>query len=237
MDNDLLAKWLAHYDPIHRGWTPGGIANGVCTTVGFFFPRIAGGYNLRRAVGEMPDASALIAETDGAAATTISTFPWVGHDAGTSYVYRLTPVGGGGVENLTDEVLAMTGFDAAGNWVGARPNAPADLRAAPAAGGRFVLRWTYSSQGQQAEPAAFRIYNDGGSGSVDYETVVGTVSYQGERFHYTYTSEPFANDAPVLWAVRAVSAAGAEEDNEHVVFGRADALAPPINPTVVITCA
>ena len=30
--SDLLEKWLRHYDPIHRGWTPAGIANGAVTT-------------------------------------------------------------------------------------------------------------------------------------------------------------------------------------------------------------
>ncbi len=236
MCNGFLAKWLAYYDPIHRGWTPAGIANGVCATVGFFFPRIRGGYNLRRGVGEVPDASEPIVGAAGADATTIRTFPWMMHDASTTYVYRLTAINGGGVENWSDEVVASTGFDAAGDWVGSRPNAPADLRVTPGAGGKFVLRWTYSRPGEQAEPAAFRLYNDGGTGSVDFETIVATVEYRRGRFHYCYSSEAFASGTRVRWVVRAVSAEGVEDTNEQVAFGWADALAPSADPTVVITC-
>ena len=235
MGSTLLAKWLAYYDPIHRGWTPTGIANGICATSGFFFPRIEGGYNLRRVVGEVPDASALIVGAAGAEATTIRTFPWVTHDASTTYAYRLTAVNGGGVEDWTEEVIAETEFDVQGDWVGARPNAPADLRVAPAAGGKFVLRWTYSGEGEQAEPAVFRVYHDNGTGTVDFETVIATVTHGRGRFHYRYLSEAFANGTRVRWVVRAVSAAGVEEVNERVVFAWADAQAPSVNPTVVIT--
>ena len=235
MGSGLLAKWLAYYDPIHRGWTVTGIANGVCTTSGFFFPRIAGGYNLRRGVGEVPDASALVVGAAGEGATTIRTFPWVTHDASTAYVYRLTAVNGGGVEDWTEEVVAETVFDDLSDWVGARPNPAADLRVTPAAGGKFVLRWTYSREGEQAEPAAFRVYHDNGTGAVDFETVIATVTCRRGRFHYRYLSDAFANGTRVHWAVRAVSADGVEEVNEQAVFGWADAQAPAADPTVVIT--
>ncbi|UCD28531.1 MAG: hypothetical protein JSV03_15855, partial [Planctomycetota bacterium] len=97
----LLQRWLSHYDPIHRGWTPVGIANGICTTVGYSFPRIRGGYNLRRAVDRKPEASDLIVGVAGADAQTIHNFSWVTHQASTDYYYRLTAVSGGGVENWT----------------------------------------------------------------------------------------------------------------------------------------
>lgn len=237
MGSGLLAKWLIHYDPIHRGWTRAGIANAVCSTSGFFFPRIRGGYNLRRRVGQVPDDSAPIVGAAGADATTIHTFGWIEHEASTAYVYRLTAVSGGGVENWTDEVAAAAEFDASGNWVGARPNSPADLRVAPAEGGTFVLRWTYGRQGEQAEPACFHVYHDGGTGTVDFETVVATVAYRRGRFHYCYHSEGFANGTRVRWVVRAVSAGQVEDANAQAVSGWADAQAPPINPAVVISRA
>jgi hypothetical protein len=237
MSFDLLAKWLDWYDPIHRGWTLKGIANGVCATNGFSFPRIQGGYNLRRAVGELPGPTAAIVGAAGAQATTIRTFPWVSHSADTEYTYRLMAVGGGGVENVADEVTTVAPFDSGGDWVGLRPNAPTDLRVTAASGGKFVLRWTYTREGEQVEPAQFRIYNDAGSGDVDYETVVATVSYRRGRFHYLALSSAFSDGVRVRWGVRAVSASGVEEDNQIVVEQWADAQPPPINPTVLTTCA
>lgn len=236
MISSLLECWLAHYDPIHRGWTPSGIANGVCATSGYFFPRIRGGYNLRRCAGEALDAAAAIIGAAGADATTIRTFPWVAHEASTSYVYGLTAMSGGGVENVIDEVLSHTAFDAAGEWVGARPNAPSDLRVTPTAGGRFVLQWNYTRDGEQAEPAQFNVYHDNGTGAVDFEHLAAMVDYRRGQFCYTYSSEAFAHAACIRWVVRAASAAGVEEANEMAVGGWAEAQAPPVNPAVLLTC-
>jgi hypothetical protein len=104
------------------------------------------------------------------------------------------------------------------------------------AGGRLSLRWTYTREGEQVEPQSFRLYHDGGSGSVDYDTVIATVPYRRGRFHYRFESAPFADGTRVRWAVRAVSATGAEDLDTVVVSGWADASAPPKNPTVLVTC-
>ena len=137
MGCSLLEKWLIHYDPIHRGATMSGIANGVVATHGFSFPRIAGGYNLRRGEGFVPAGSSMIVGTAGADANSIDTFAWVTHAAGVTYTYRLTPIGGGGVENLADEVVSVVAFDGGSDWIGLRPNAVSDLQVRPAADGRF----------------------------------------------------------------------------------------------------
>jgi len=237
MSFDLLAKWLTWYDPIHRGWTPQGIANGVCMTSGFSFPRIRGGYNLRRAVGEVPSETSAIVGAAGADATTIRTFPWISHSPATNYTCRLTAIGGGGVENITDEVTAVVPFDSEGHWVGLKPNAPTDLRVTAVSGGKFLLRWIYTRAGEQVEPAQFRIYNDGGSGAVNYETAVAMVTYGRGRFHYEALSSAFNDGVRVRWSVRAVSAAGVEEENLNVVEQWADAQSPPVNPTVWLTSA
>ncbi len=235
MTADLLTKWLTHYDPVHRGWTPAGIASGVCASNGFFFPRIRGGYNLRREIGSVPQAGSRIVGAAGFDAAQIRTFPWVSHAANATYTYRVTVINGGGVEEWAEETVSITGFDASGNWVGARPNPPGDLRVIPLAGGKFLLQWTYTREGEQAEPAAFRVYHDGGSGSVDYNTIIASVAYRRGRFHYMYTSIAFTHGTRVRWAVRAASAAGAEEKNTQVAFGWADAAAPPVNPTVIVS--
>lgn len=230
----LLQKYLAWYDPIHRGWTLAGIANGVCATNGFGFPRIRGGYNLRR-TGE-GQAGAELVGAAGADAASVRTFGWVVHEAGAKYTYRLAAVGGGGAENLLEESEAPVAFDGQGHWPGPRPNRPSDLRATPASGGRFVLKWVYSPDGQQVEPEQFRIYRGLGWSGVDYENPVATVPHQSGRLHASWTSGPLADGTRVCWAVRAVSPAGVEDDNDIVVAGWADAAAPAINPTVVVRC-
>lgn len=231
----LLQRWLDHYDPIHRGWTPSGIANGVCATNGFSFPRIRGGYNLRRGEGGGPAISSPVVGAAGADASAVATFPWVSHGAGTIYVYGLTAVCGGGVENVIDTTKAEVRFDGAGDWCGLVPNSPSDLRITPIACGAFLVEWVYSSEGQQTSPSEFHVYHDAGTGHVNFETAAAILSYHAGRYHYCYTSDSFDHGTRIKWAVRAAAASGAEDANMHVVFGRADAAAPPINPAVVIS--
>jgi len=234
MVRSLLSRWLEHYDSVHRGWTPRGIANAVCSTCGFGFPRIRGGYNLYRSAGGVPEAGRVPVGAAGADAGVVRTFPWVTHAAGTTYVYRLTSLNGGGAENIEDEVLCRVAFDAAGGWVGLRPNAVSDLRVTSLSGGRFEVVFCYMREGEQAEPVRFDVYCDGGTGEVDFGSAVGSVGYQRGRLHYTYVSEAFAHDTPVRWSVKAVSAAGVASEACGVVTGRAAAQAPPADPVVFV---
>ena len=233
----LLDRWLAHYDPIHRGLTPRGIANGLCATGGFAFPRIRGGYNLYRSTAEMPPTEGAPVGAAGADATTVRTFSWIRHGADSCYVYRLTSLNGGGAENVCDEIVCIACFDADGRWVGPRPNGVSDLRLNLLAGGRFEVAWSYSREGEQVEPAHFEVFHDGGSGQVDFDTVVGTVAYRRGRVHYVHVSEPFEHDARVRWAVRTVSAEGARSESGAVVTGRAAAQPPAGRPTVLVELA
>ena len=213
-----------------------GIANGVCATSGYSFPRIRGGTLLRRAVGSTAGASAEVVGAAGADEGTIKTFGWVTHGANTTYTYRLTAMSGGGVENVTDARSATLVFDGSAAWSGALPNPVSDLRARPSANGTFVARWTYNREAEQSEPATFRVYHDSGTGTIDYGSPVATVAYVRGQFHYRYASGSFADGTRVKWAVRARSSAGVEEANDVVALGVADATAPPINPMVVTRC-
>jgi hypothetical protein len=236
MPDTLLAKWLKHYDPIHRGWTPAGIANGVCATSGFSFPRIKGGYNLRRSTSGPPGPADKIVGAAGHDATRIRTFPYVGQLPSTTYFYALFAVNGGGVENAADAVGAEVVFDAAGEWIGGHPPAPGDLRVTSLSGGRFHVRWTYSSEDTPHEPAEFRVYSDGGDGgAIDYVSPVAVIAYRRGRFHYEYVSAAFAHGTRVRWAVRAATSTGIEESNQRQIAGWAAAAPPPVNPAVWVT--
>lgn len=228
----LLAKWLAHYDPVHRGWTLRGIATGVCATNGFFFPRIRGGHHLRRAVGTVPGLDAVIVGAAPAGSGEVREFPWVVHPPGATCVYQLNAVGGGGVEEESDASTAIVEFDEAGRWIGCRPGSPGDLRVRALAGGRFELRWSYPIDGPAARPSEFRVYSDGGSGEVDYSSVVGRVGFRFGRIHYRFVSPAHAHGLRVVWVVRA---AGAAEDlNASAVAAWADSQGPLCAETFVV---
>ncbi len=235
MGSDLLRKWLTHYDPVHRGWTLRGIASGTCGTGGWFFPRVRGGYHLRRSSAGLPTLDGRIVGAAGADGADIRTFPWVEHEPGVAYVYRLFAVGGGGEENVVDEVTATAGFDAEGAYAGAVPAGVADLRVTPAAGGAVEVVWTYGAVVQGVEPAAFHVYHDGGADAWGEEPA-GVVGYRRGRVHYRWRSASFGHDVLVRARVRAANAQGFEESGERVAGCRTVAAAPAVSGLVVRVC-
>jgi len=234
--SELFDKWLAHYDPIHRGYTPRGIANGVTATGGACFPRIGGGYNLYRGTDgtESIDFSLPVGAA-GRVATSIKNFAWRPHAPSTRYLYVVKAIGGGGVESDASRPGRVAEFDAGGDLLGPRPNGPSELVVSPAAGGRFELRWVHASRFAEAVPAEFRVYHDNGTGTVDYATVVATVPYRRGKVHYRYLSAGFAHGARRVWGVRAVTSAAVDDGNELSAMGWADAAAPPVHPGVTLS--
>jgi hypothetical protein len=230
----MLAKWLVHYDPIHRGYTARGIANGVCATSGWSFPRLAGGYNLYRGTPTPQDIDLL--RPVGAAGTSaerISTFSWCPHAAGVEYFHVVRAVGGGGVEGPMSVPPVSVAFDAGGVCLGGRPNAPGDIDVRPTAGGHFRLSWSYSSLGEEVSPSLFRVYSDGGDGEIDYGAAVAEVPYRAGRLRHCYEAGPFVHGARRGWAVRAISASGRDDGNTVAVAAVADADGPEPSPHVV----
>lgn len=234
MESNLKSGWLATYDPIYLGWNRWGILNGLCMTSGFFYPRTSGGYNLYRRVGGIPEPGSEPVGAAGSDATTVQTFPWVSHEAGREYTYRLVPVGGGGVENWTDITAVRVAFDENVDWNGPVPNAPSDLQLVPMAGGGFAVKWTYLPQDQGVEPAGFWLYTNWGGGEVDYGGNWATVVYVPGKIHYEYMARPRPHGERVGWGVRAFSASSREELNTNQVYGVARSEAPAINPVVMV---
>ena len=234
--SDLLTKSLTHYDPLRRGFTRTGLANAMRLTRGRFWSRIAGGYNLRRAIGRRPTSDDPVVGAAGSDAVSIVNFTWQSHGPSTTYTYRLNAVGPGGVEEVGETNRAHVAFDAGGALIGLRPNAPTNLRVSLESGGRFRLAWTYSEADEEVSPTEFRVFNDNGTGTVDYGTVVATLTARARKFHYDWLSSAFADGATRIWAVRAASAGGVEDANINVVTGTADAAGPPVHGTASATC-
>ena len=234
---DLLSKWLIHYDSIHRGYTPAGIANGVTATNGWSFPRMNGGYNLYRAQGVgAPIDLANPVGSAGASAASISNFSWRSHRAEDTYGYAVSSIGGGGVESGLSHPTRIAEFDVTGGLIGLGPNSPAGLTVTPLAAGRFELHWIYISEGQEAAPSLFRVYTNDASGPVDYQNAIGSVSYAAGKMHYAFTTAPYDQDARYTFAVRAESSGGVQDANLVEQIGWTDRQAPATHPLVTLSC-
>ncbi len=229
MASELLSKWLTHYDPIHRGYTPRGIANGVSATLGWSFPRVAGGYNLYRTGSDQPVGAA------GANATGVSNFSWRPHAANTTYDYELRSVGGGGVESASSSPI-LAEFSAGGDLVGPRPPSPMSVDVKAVAGGRFVVSWVMDDRFAEERPIGFLIYHDSGTGNVNFAFPIGGTTYRRGRVHYAFTSVAFSHGLRMRWGVRAVTAEGVTDENVLTALGVADAEAPSAVDAVGLVC-
>ncbi|MCA9252831.1 MAG: hypothetical protein R3E58_14390 [Phycisphaerae bacterium] len=227
----LLACWLEHYDSIHRGWTPRGIANGVCATNGFAFPRVAGGYNLYRR--DVDAAFVEIVGASGAHADCVANFAWAAADALAAVRFELRSIGGGGVESAPSAIGVDVQFDETGEPNALKPNTPQDLSIKRRAEGRFELKWRYDERRQEAAPVSFAVFSDNGTGVVDYESAVGEVVYYPRQVGFSFLSDAFDHSVSVRFVVRAVAADGSHDGNTTSVMQWADAT-PPALPTVVL---
>lgn len=233
--SDLLSKWLVHYDPIHRGWSPRGIANGLCATSGFAFPRVAGGYNLYRSQADAgdPDYAAPVGAA-GASAREIATFSWLPHAANATYVYAVRSIGGGGVESAPSALSKTVPFDDAGDPAALQPNSVTNLAVRAIAAGRFEVSWGYLIEEEDAPPAHFEVYSDHGAGTIDFETPIGAVVYVPRRSRFSFVTGSHEHGAVLTFAVRAVSADGGVAESPLAVAAIADADAPSIQPQVFV---
>jgi len=230
--SDLLGKWLNHYDPIHRGWTRAGIANGVTAMHGCSFPRRKGGYLLYLGTSL---AGIDMARPVGAAshdATVIRLFPWICPAPATRYYVRLVAIGPGGVESVENpkdrQVVAFTTGDG-GEVPDPVPPAPRSLEVLPIAGGKFRIRFLFVPSRHFARAAQFRVYGNNGSGAVVYATPVHTIAARPSLSgagHYAWDTAAFDHGTSVKWAVRARTTEGGEETNTVVAEAQADAQGP-----------
>lgn len=229
----LLTRWLEHYDPIHRGWTPAGIANAACTRAGFAFGRIAGGYNLMRSEGTAPSVADAIevgaTSPTAATPTEIKNFPTYPFPASSTcwcWVRALSP---GGAADVASVQAVRIDTDGAGDPETLTPNPPYRLSARAVADGKIRLTWEHNAAGEQIRPFQWNIYHDDGGGTIDYETPLATIKGR------TYLTAAYSHDTTVQFAVRAESRDGAEEQNTDSVSATAVADGPDDLPAPTLT--
>jgi hypothetical protein len=195
-------------------------ANALVLLGGWHWVRIEGGHNLRRSTtSRIPQMSDPIIGTADGPATTIKTNWLVGHVAASRYLFRVTSIGGGGVEDDGREGVREVATEADGTLTGSLPNRVADISIAPQTNGSFVLRWNYIATGQAAAPSVFRVYSDSGTGTMDWVAPLGSVNYSTGVTAYLYTTAVLAGAGAteVLFAIRAETATGARERNAMLI--------------------
>lgn len=230
--SSLLTHWLSHYDSIHRGWTPRGIANGVCATNGFAFPRVAGGYNLYRR--DNGSQETVVVGAAGANADRVENFVWAAAGADDDVRFELRSIGGGGVESAASGLKVDVQFDGLAQPNAVKPNSPDGLTIERRAAGRFELTWRYRDRDQEVAPVFFRIFTDNATGVIDYKNPVGEVAYQPRRIAYSFLTVSHSHGTTFQFVVRAVAESGAHDGSTVAVAQWADAV-PPVLPQVVLT--
>jgi len=231
--SELLTKWLAYYDPLFFGATFTGVVHGVGLMLGVGGWCQPGGMHvLYRGSSRVSIDYDTPVGAAGPGVSSITLFPWITHDADTSYYYTCLPIGAGGVAavpNSKTPQIVRVRIDGEGDAMAPAPMAPRNLRVTPVAAGAFRISWTYPQTTQAPAPSTFNIYTNGGSGDVDYESSIATVtarlSGRGAGC-YGWISSAYDHATRVTFAVRAEDSDGDEDQNVAVASAVADAEGP-----------
>ncbi len=155
----------------------------------------------------------------------IANATWCGHQASSVYHYAGQEISGFGLRGTLSEPVRVE-FDATPASRGGLPNVVRHLHVQPIAGGKFQLRWTYSPRGQGDYPADFRVFDDGGTGTIDYDTPLTSsvsneayVSYAPPRDVFRFTTAAYAHGAQRKFAVVARNASADEQLGGGAVSG------------------
>lgn len=135
-----------------------------------------------------------------------------------------------GLTELNTDAVATIAVDAAGADLAGLPAAPAGVLAAAIAGGAVRVDWAWP-YARGPYPTGFRVYTDGGTGTVDYAAVRATAVFAGPGVPGRATVAGLADGTTCKFAVRAHNASG-EERNVATATATADAT-PPANVQVL----
>lgn len=196
------------FDGLYGGDSPNGVRLGMGLTGGDFWPRVAGCSVLYRGFDmNLIDFTNILAVSE-AESSEISPPNYVPHDSGSMYFYVIRRANNCGCEEQTLAAAVKVSIDASGGLAQPQPNNIFETRAAPVDGNRVQIVWYYCPIEQQSPPACFNVYYDAGTGQIDYENPVTTISYAGRMF-YSYTSDAL-EAGKYLFAIRTEDAVGTE---------------------------
>jgi hypothetical protein len=196
------------FDGLTEGDSLNGVKLGMGLTGGDFWPRIDGCSVLYRGSAmNLIDFTNLlaVAEVDS---SEISPPCYIPHDNNSTYFYVLCRINNCGHEEHTLAAAVKVSIDSCGELVDPRPNDVFVARAEQVDGSKVRIVWYYCPIEQQSPPACFNVYYDAGTGQIDYENLIATISYAGRMF-YSYTSDVL-DAGKYLFAIRIEDAFGTE---------------------------
>jgi hypothetical protein len=196
------------FDSLYEGGSPNGVKLGMGLTGGDFWPRIAGCSILYRGSGmDLIDFTNILAVSEEEASE-ISPPIYVSHDNGSIYFYVIRRVNNCGREEHTLAAAVKVSIDTSGELAKPQSNNVFD----------------YCPIEQQSPPVCFKVYYDVGTGQIDYENPIATISYAGRRF-YSYRSDVLDGDK-YLFAIRAEDVAGTENTSLSKIEVHLDSASP-----------
>ena len=189
------------------------------------------GYNVYRGDYSSDDIDYTTIVAASADAGSVEVFD-AGGGANKIVFYGVKSVCKHGVES-EDAVVCRCRYDASGDEVGDEPNEVSNLTASASPGGKIELKWHHQTDEGFVTPTGFRIYHDGGTGTINTGVVIDTVAYHSRNHNYEWESGVLVDGTRYKFLVRAYY--GSNEDGEWVT---ASAVADSTNPsppsTVVI---
>ncbi len=183
------------------------------------------GYNLYHASGSGPECldydepwgrvgpGVTEVQTD---ALTVETVHWFG----------IRPVDADGRESPIAQGEVRLEIDAQGEQEPDRPAGALAAAATPLPLGAARLQWRYRVGLGGVLPQTFRVFGDGGTGTIDYETPLGEVPWREGQAWYAWTSDPLAPGVEHQLAVRAVTASEVWDEQPAVARITPDAVPP-----------
>ena len=125
-----------------------------------------------------------------------------------------------------DSPACIVRIDSAGSMIPEMPNTPQSITVNQLEGGKFLVRWRYTTIDHEIAPTEFRIYVDSGSG-FNFTTPTAVVNYKlGGRGEFTWESGAYTHGQRIKFCVRAYAQEKGETQNTDHVAAVADALGP-----------
>jgi hypothetical protein len=144
----------------------------------------------------------------------------------TVHWFGIRPVDADGRESPIAQGEVRLEIDAQGEQEPDRPAGVLAAAATPLPLGAARLQWRYRVGLGGVLPQTFRVFGDGGTGTIDYETPLGEVPWREGQAWYAWTSDPLAPGVEHQLAVRAVTAGEVWDEQPAVARITPDA-APP----------
>ncbi|MHC4156504.1 MAG: hypothetical protein ACYST6_16520 [Planctomycetota bacterium] len=211
-------------DALFTGMTANAFKLGTASTLGWFWPRVAGCSVLYR--GERMDEinfGNVLAVAD-LGSVQISPPSYLQHGADSTCFYVVRRVNYCGYLEHTLLAALKVLIDTEGDLAQPRPNGILDVKADQVDGSRIRLVWFYCPLYQELPPALFKVYFDNGTGQIDYEDAIASVSCIGQRY-YCFETE-LLNPGDYLFCVRAEDTAGEEGSSSALMKVQLDTTSP-----------